>query len=108
MFELILIGLNLMVIVPFVFYLIKGIFGENALGRTLSLMGAIISFFGYFYIWDYVNYGKSMILGLMVFFGPISCAVLFLVIQYILHGNTKDNANTDTDTDTNTNEQSDN
>jgi hypothetical protein len=103
MFELILFGIDLLIVVTVIFNIIKGMFGENPKGRALAIIGAIITIIGYLELWDYANYyANSMLLGAIVIFGPIGLAILIFILEYILKGNTNEQKKTDT------NEQSDN
>ena len=70
------------------FYAIKKLFGNGPLGRILSVLGSI--FFAIFYLgflgWINQQQHISDVIAGIVFFGPISCALLLALLKYAFAG----------------------
>lgn len=87
--EALVIFSDILIVTIFVFYLIKALFGDNPLGRILSVLGSVGTFFisGNIFVWansGYLNYKIALI----ILFGPIAIFLLLMLLIYAFDGNT--------------------
>lgn len=69
------------------FYLIKALFGGGPLGRILAVIGSILSGVFYAGLFSWASFeAESMILALIILFGPIGLVLLMLLLNYAFAG----------------------
>lgn len=69
------------------FNIIKGIFGDQPLGRILAVIGCIFCGFLYFCFALWANNNvESLLLGVIIIFGPIGLILFMALVAYGFNG----------------------
>ena len=77
-----------------VFAITPKILGNTPLGRFSSVIGSILSFFLYLFILAYYNEnGSSMLIGMILFFGPIALFLILLLLAYTFNESSDEPSN---------------